>query len=88
MAERSQQHALIVPIFAGLIGAGVALLLAPRSGRETRAKLRNEASERARQARAMKQRLGATLDRSEQAAKDAMEDIKDTSAQIATQKEG
>lgn len=40
MAERNVNNALWVPVAAGLFGAGLALLFAPRSGRETRDKLR------------------------------------------------
>lgn len=40
MAERSANNALWLPVAAGLMGAGLALLFAPRSGRETRDKLR------------------------------------------------
>ncbi len=45
MVERNARSALWVPVTAGLLGAGLALLLAPRSGRETRDKLRENYGE-------------------------------------------
>ncbi len=45
MTERSANNALWVPIAAGIVGAGLALLFAPRSGRETRDKLRENYGE-------------------------------------------
>ena len=45
MAERTAPNTLAVSLMAGLAGAGLALLFAPSSGRETRAKLKNKAVE-------------------------------------------
>ena len=51
MAERASNHsAVLVPVLAGLAGAGLALLFAPRSGKETRAKLQETATDMKRQA--------------------------------------
>ncbi len=41
MAERSSNSTFMVPLVAGLAGAMAALLLAPRSGKETRQQLRS-----------------------------------------------
>jgi gas vesicle protein len=43
MNDRQSPNAVLVPLIAGLIGALAALLLAPRSGRETRQQLRSKA---------------------------------------------
>lgn len=46
MAERTaRSNTLMVSVLAGLAGAGVALLLAPRSGRETREQLKSKAED-------------------------------------------
>jgi gas vesicle protein len=46
MAEQQAHHnTLLMPILAGLAGAGLALLFAPRSGRETRDMMRHNAEE-------------------------------------------
>ncbi len=51
MAEqRAQGTTLLVPVLAGLAGAGIALLVAPKSGRETRTELRAKAQEMKRRA--------------------------------------
>lgn len=46
MAERNSHssNALLAPLIAGMVGAGLALLLAPRSGKETREKIRDSAN--------------------------------------------
>lgn len=43
MAEGRTTHTWSVALMAGLAGAGIALLVAPRSGRETRAQLKDKA---------------------------------------------
>jgi gas vesicle protein len=43
MAHRTGSHTLALTVAAGLAGAGLALLFAPRSGRETRARIRKRA---------------------------------------------
>jgi len=45
MSQQSSNHTLALTVAAGLAGAGIALLFAPRTGRETRAKLRNSAND-------------------------------------------
>jgi gas vesicle protein len=44
-ATRSGMSVVTGLLIGGLVGAGVALLMAPRSGEETRAELRNKAME-------------------------------------------
>ncbi len=43
MTEERRSHSLMVPMLAAAAGAGIALLFAPRSGRETRERLRMKA---------------------------------------------
>lgn len=45
MADKSQKNVLMAPLLAGLAGAGIALLFAPRSGRETRHSLHKRADD-------------------------------------------
>lgn len=45
MGNRTGGHTVALTVAAGLTGAAVALLFAPRSGRETRAKLRDTAQD-------------------------------------------
>lgn len=45
MAEHKTSNVLTLTLLAGLAGAGAALLLAPRSGRETRQKLHQSADD-------------------------------------------
>ncbi len=39
MSESNQNNTLLIPLFAGLAGALLALLVAPRSGKDTRRQL-------------------------------------------------
>jgi hypothetical protein len=45
MSAHAQSSLLKASVLAGLLGAGVALILAPRSGRETRRQLRKAGQE-------------------------------------------
>jgi gas vesicle protein len=46
MAEQQAHHnTMLVPVLAGLAGAGLALLFAPRSGKETRTMMHDNAQE-------------------------------------------
>jgi gas vesicle protein len=45
MTEKQRNKAFVVPLLAGLAGAGLALLYAPRSGRETREKIHETAQD-------------------------------------------
>lgn len=41
----SRPNGVLVPLLAGLAGAGIALLLAPRAGRETRGQMQTTAND-------------------------------------------
>src|SRR4051812_36531338 len=41
MRQRASNHTFAISVLSGLAGAGIALLVAPRSGRETRARIRS-----------------------------------------------
>ena len=56
MAEHKTSDVLTLTLLAGLAGAGLALLLAPRSGRETREQLQQSADE-------LKHKAGDNFDR-------------------------
>lgn len=48
--QRTHHNGVLVPLLAGLAGAGIALLLAPRAGRETREKMHESANDIKKQA--------------------------------------
>jgi gas vesicle protein len=73
MAETRSSKALLVPIFAGMLGAGVALLFAPRSGRETREKMRMRAEDMKHQTKEGAAEIRESLDRSIREAQDLKE---------------
>lgn len=87
MAEQAQRNPLVVPILAGLAGAGIALLFAPRSGRETRNQLETstqESMDAARdrvnsglaQAREMKDRLQSAAESTGRKARQEIDKLK------------
>ena len=80
MAERSNHSAMWLPLAAGLVGAGLALLLAPRSGRETRQKIQQSADDLKRQASEGLSSARETVDHGLDHAKD----MKDRLAQAIT----
>jgi len=45
MTEKQGSNSMMLPLLAGLAGAGLALLFAPRSGKETRDKINSQANE-------------------------------------------
>jgi gas vesicle protein len=49
--QEDRPNVVLISLVAGLVGAGLALLLAPRSGRETRDQLRHTAEDMKHQAR-------------------------------------
>jgi gas vesicle protein len=49
--QEDRPNVVLISLVAGLVGAGLALLLAPRSGRETRDRLRHTAEDVKHQAR-------------------------------------
>jgi gas vesicle protein len=74
MAER-QAHSgsLMVPLLAGLAGAGIALLLAPRSGRETREQLKDRAEDMRLQAKEVTDAAAQQIEAGTQQAKEMKE---------------
>lgn len=44
-AQNANRSAVLVPLLAGMLGAGIALLIAPRSGRETRDRMMGSAQD-------------------------------------------
>lgn len=49
--QEERPNVVLISLVAGLVGAGLALLLAPRSGQETRRRLQNSADDIKQQAR-------------------------------------
>lgn len=43
--QQANRSGVLVPLLAGMLGAGIALLIAPRSGQETREKMRGSAQD-------------------------------------------
>lgn len=87
MAEQAQRNPMLVPILAGLAGAGIALLFAPRSGKETRQQIsrgtqesvdaaRDRVSTGLSQAREMKDRLQDAVQSTGRKARQEMDKIK------------
>ena len=70
MTESKGSRALMLPLMAGLLGAGLALLFAPRSGRETRQRLRVTADNMKQQADDGLAEIRESLDRSIHEAQD------------------
>lgn len=67
MSQRSSPNILAVSLLSGLAGATIALLVAPRSGRETRDKLREQTGDLKHRAEDKlanaKDRIGSQVDR-------------------------
>lgn len=76
MAERSSSNTLLIPLMAGLAGAVAGLLLAPRSGRETREHLRLNA-------RKMKNQATESLDTARTSLEEGLEKAKDAKTRLA-----
>ena len=76
MAERSSSNTLLVPLVAGLAGAVAGLLLAPRSGRETREQLRVNANK-------AKQQATEGLDTARTSLEEGLEKAKDAKSRLA-----
>lgn len=83
-AQASRVSPLTISLIAGIAGAGIALLLAPRSGRETRETLRATAGKVKRQAA---NDLQHAKDKTEQAAEAAMSMKDRVSSVIRTHKD-
>lgn len=70
MTEAKSDRTLLMPILAGLLGAGLALLFAPRSGKETRDRMRMRAEDVKHQAEEGMTEVRESLDRSIREAQD------------------
>ncbi len=70
MAQQNAHNNMWLPVAAGLLGAGLALLFAPRSGRDTRAQLKTKATDLKEQAEDGLSSARETLDKSLNEAKD------------------
>lgn len=69
MTQRNSSNMILLPLVAGMAGAFTALLLAPRSGRETRRQLQLAAGD-------LKQEAEDTLDHAQSNAHEALERAK------------
>jgi len=90
-----QRNSLLTPILAGLAGAGLALLFAPRSGKDTRTMVRDNAhdmKETARhkidagkaQAKELKDRLQSIAQTTKRKTKQEMDEMNDNREQITS----
>lgn len=70
MTESRGSRALLAPLLAGLLGAGLALLFAPRSGKQTREKMRMKAQDVKQQAQDNLSNVRDSLDQSIREAQD------------------
>lgn len=81
MTEAKGNRMLLAPLVMGLLGAGLALLLAPRSGKETRARMRMKADKMKLQA---EDNLSSVKDSLDQTIHDA-QDLKRRLSEAMTQ---
>lgn len=70
MTESRGNRMLLAPLLAGLLGAGLALLFAPRSGKQTREKMRMKADDMKHQAQDNLSNVRESLDQSIREAQD------------------
>lgn len=97
MAQQQAYHrnSMLTPILAGLAGAGLALLFAPRSGRDTRTMVRDNAQEIKEtaqhkidagkaQARELKDRLQSIAQTTKRKTKQETDDMNDNREQITS----
>lgn len=81
MTETKASKSLLAPVLAGLFGAGLALLLAPRSGKETREKIRTKTDDMKHQAEDSMANVRESLDQSIQEAQDLKKRISEAMRQ-------
>jgi len=81
MTETKGSKSLLVPLLAGVLGAGLALLFAPRSGKETREKIRTKADDMKHQAEDSMANVRESLDQSIQEAQDIKKRISEAMRQ-------
>ncbi len=77
MTERNGPNIMAVSLLAGLTGAAVALLFAPRSGRETRERLRETAT-------GLKDQASEGLDAARQSVESGVEKARDLRGKLGT----
>lgn len=80
MTETRGSRMLLAPLAVGLLGAGLALLFAPRSGRESRARLRMKADKMKLQAEDNINSVRDSLEQSIQEAQDLKRRLSDAVA--------
>jgi len=76
MAQRTTSQVVGATLVGGMIGAGMALLFAPKSGKETREQISD-------QARKMKMQADAKLHRAKSSLSQKMDDAKDLKERLA-----
>lgn len=64
MAESTVRKSLLLTVLAGMLGASLALLIAPRSGKETREMIRSKKNEAKKQAKDGVLQIRQSLDQS------------------------
>lgn len=70
MTESNRSKVFVAPLLAGLLGAGLALLFAPRSGKQTRERMRMKAGDMKQQAQDNLANVRESLDQSIHEAQD------------------
>lgn len=81
--EARSGRSLVVPLMAGLLGAGLALLFAPRSGKETRQMLRTRAKDAKQLTEDSMNEVRQSLDRSISEARDLKDRLSSTLSNAA-----
>ncbi len=77
MSESNQNNTLLLPLVAGLAGALIALLVAPRSGKETRRQLQLAAGE-------MKEKAADGFDTARANIEDGASKLKDVKDRVSS----
>ncbi len=76
MADRSSPNMAVVSLAAGLVGAGLALLLAPRSGKDTRQAIKQRSTDLKQQAESdlhrVRDSLNTTVEKTRGSLSDAL----------------
>lgn len=78
MAQTNGPNMFTTTVLAGLAGAALALLVAPRSGKETRQQMKNRAME-------MKNRAKQGMDEKRQSIRSSAEETKDKLKEVASE---
>ena len=77
MTDKQGSKSIMAPLLAGIAGAGLALLLAPRSGRETRGKIQESAHD-------LQQNAKDAIDTSQQKLNDSREHARSITDKITS----